>query len=90
MSRRDIRLIESLGSIIAPAGKQAEPARVITCSGPIVAGSCGQGLRHAFEIGGYDMRPVEGIPPPKTEKSSDLCHYFSKMVQIHIENKTKK
>ena len=44
-----------------------------------------QGLRHAFEIGGYDMRPVEGIPPPKTEKFSDLGHYFSKMVQIHIK-----
>ena len=28
---------------------------------------------------------VEGIPPPKTEKSSDLGHYFSKMVQIHIK-----
>ena len=44
-----------------------------------------QGLRHAFEIGGYDMRPMEGIPPPKTEKSSDFGHYFSKMVQIHIK-----
>ena len=56
-----------------------------TCSTDTYA----QGLRHAFEIGGDDMRAVEGIPHQKLKSPRICATIFQKWSKFTLKNNTK-